>query len=139
MIAIGTPSRTARVTARRRCREDPGAAAPGRGWTATSTSSSSDPVPPAWPRALAVRPLRGHLVTKDDLDARTRWAQGGLAAVLVPTDTLEHHVRDTLVAGAGLCDEPAVRELVAEAPRRSASFMRLGGGLDPDAEGRVPR
>ena len=52
------------------------------------------------------------------LDAgSTAWAQGGLAGVLDPDDSLENHVRDTLAAGAGLCDEAVVRELVDEAPR----------------------
>ena len=53
--------------------------------------------------ALAVRPVRSVLVvTKDVLNAgSTGWAQGGLAAVLAPTDTFEDHVRDTLAAGAG--------------------------------------
>ena len=65
--------------------------------------------------ALAVRPVRSVLVvTKDVLNAgSTAWAQGGLAGVLDPTDSIEHHVRDTLAAGAGLCDEAVVRELVA--------------------------
>ena len=73
--------------------------------------------------ALAVRPVRSVLVvTKDVLNAgSTAWAQGGLAGVLDPTDSIEHHVRDTLTAGAGLCDEAVVRELVAEAPSRSAT------------------
>ena len=49
------------------------------------------------------------IVTKDTLDAgSTAWAQGGLAAVLDPGDTFAEHVRDTLDAGAGLCDEAAV-------------------------------
>ena len=69
--------------------------------------------------ALAARPVRQVLVvTKDVLSAgATQWAQGGLAGVLHPEDTIEHHVRDTLAAGAGLCDEAVVRELVTEAPK----------------------
>ena len=86
--------------------------------------------------ALAVRPVRSVLiVTKDVLNAgSTAWAQGGLAGVLDPTDSLEHHVRDTLAAGAGLCDEAVVRELVAEAPTSIRYLMRLGAAFDPDAE-----
>src|SRR6187551_442212 len=69
--------------------------------------------------ALAARPVRTALVvTKDTLDAgSTAWAQGGLAGVLDPQDSLENHVRDTLIAGAGLCDEGNVRTLVTEAPK----------------------
>ena len=84
--------------------------------------------------ALAVRPVRSVLVvTKDVLNAgSTAWAQGGLAGVLDPTDSLENHVRDTLAAGAGLCDEAVVRELVAEAPKAIRYLMRLGAAFDPE-------
>ena len=50
------------------------------------------------------------LVTKVLVDdGSTRWAQGGVAAALDPADSPEEHLRDTLVAGVGLCDEAAVR------------------------------
>ncbi len=90
--------------------------------------------------ALAARPVRSVLiVTKDVLDAgSTAWAQGGLAAVLAPTDSFEEHVRDTLAAGAGLCDEAVVRELVAEAPTSIRYLMRLGAAFDPQADGAGP-
>jgi L-aspartate oxidase len=83
--------------------------------------------------ALAARPVRSVLVvTKDILSAgSTQWAQGGLAGVLHPSDTLENHVRDTLDAGAGLCDEAVVRELVTEAPKSIRYLMRLGAAFDP--------
>ena len=82
--------------------------------------------------ALAARPVRDVLlVTKDTLDAgSTNWAQGGLAAVLDPGDSLESHVSDTLAAGAGLCDEAAVRTLVAEAPTAIRYLTRLGAAFD---------
>jgi L-aspartate oxidase len=85
--------------------------------------------------ALAARPLRDVLlITKDTLDAgSTNWAQGGLAAVLDPNDLIENHVRDTLVAGAGLCDEPRVRELVSEAPNAIRYLMSLGAIFDSGA------
>jgi L-aspartate oxidase len=90
--------------------------------------------------ALAVRPVRSVLiVTKDVLNAgSTAWAQGGLAGVLDPTDSLEEHVRDTLAAGAGLCDEAVVRDLVAEAPTSIRYLMRLGAAFDPGADGAGP-
>ncbi len=46
----------------------------------------------------------------------TLWAQGGISAVLDAEDSLENHVQDTLVAGAGLCDEDAVRFTVERGP-----------------------
>src|SRR5687767_2647284 len=77
------------------------------------------------------------VVTKGTLgDGSTAWAQGGLAAVLGADDDAELHVRDTLVAGAGLCDEEAVRELVTEAPAAVALLQELGARLDLDPHGR---
>ncbi|MDR3415333.1 MAG: L-aspartate oxidase [Nevskia sp.] len=62
----------------------------------------------------------GHRVTvvsKSTLaSGSTLWAQGGISAVLDHNDSLEAHVQDTLVAGAGLCDEHAVRFTVARGP-----------------------
>ena len=90
--------------------------------------------------ALAVRPVRSVLVvTKDELESgSTQWAQGGLAGVLDPADSVENHVRDTLAAGAGLCDEAVVRELVTEAPRSIRYLMRLGAAFDPSHDP-IPR
>jgi L-aspartate oxidase len=87
--------------------------------------------------ALAARPVRSVLVvTKDVLSAgSTQWAQGGLAGVLDPSDTIENHVSDTLAAGAGLCDEAVVRELVREAPKSIRYLMRLGAAFDPERGG----
>ena len=83
--------------------------------------------------ALAMRPVRDVLlITKDTLDAgSTNWAQGGLAAVLDPNDSIENHVQDTLDAGAGLCDEQAVRTLATEAPTAIRYLMELGASFDP--------
>jgi L-aspartate oxidase len=76
------------------------------------------------------------LVTKGALgEGSTPWAQGGLAAVLGADDDAELHVRDTLTAGAGLCDEPAVRTLVDEAPAAIETLLRLGARLDRTAGG----
>jgi len=55
------------------------------------------------------------IISKDGLDiTATSYAQGGLAAALSPEDSEEIHMRDTIEAGAGLCDEEAVRILVSE-------------------------
>jgi L-aspartate oxidase len=89
--------------------------------------------------ALAMRPERSVLVVTKGLLAAgsTAWAQGGLAAVLHPDDSIEHHVRDTLVAGAGLCDEAAVRTLVSEAPAAIRHLIELGAMFDPDKSGEM--
>ncbi|MDR2874358.1 MAG: L-aspartate oxidase [Methylobacillus sp.] len=53
------------------------------------------------------------LVTKRQLDdSASSWAQGGIAAVLTNEDSIEAHIRDTLVAGAGLCDPEVTRNVV---------------------------
>jgi L-aspartate oxidase len=67
------------------------------------------------------------LVTKHELlDGASSWAQGGIAAVLSGSDSVEDHVRDTLVAGAGLCDEKAVR-FVVERGRRAVEWLVAQG------------
>ncbi|WP_020398406.1 L-aspartate oxidase [Kordiimonas gwangyangensis] len=64
--------------------------------------------------ALKLAPhMRVAVLSKGELSGgSTRWAQGGIAAVLEATDTIQSHIDDTLVAGAGLCDEEAVRFMV---------------------------
>jgi len=78
------------------------------------------------------------LVTKGSADqGSTRHAQGGIAGVVMPEDRLEDHVADTLAAGAGLCDEDAVRVLVQEGPERIGELARCGVEFDRDASGRL--
>ncbi|QDP98011.1 L-aspartate oxidase [Microlunatus elymi] len=69
-------------------------------------------------------------------DGSTAWAQGGLAAVLAPTDSLRSHLEDTLTAGAGLCDAETVAELVAAAPGTIERLTALGARFDLDDHGR---
>lgn len=63
-------------------------------------------------------------------DSSTAWAQGGVACVWSREDTVELHVQDTLEAGAGLCDEDAVRTIVSEGPARIRELIRLGVHFD---------
>jgi L-aspartate oxidase len=63
-------------------------------------------------------------------DSNTAWAQGGIACVTSDEDSFEMHVRDTIEAGAGLCDETAVRTIVTEGPDRIAELMQLGLHFD---------
>ncbi len=71
------------------------------------------------------------VVTKDLLSTgSTRWAQGGIAAALGPGDTPDQHLEDTLVAGAGVCDEAAVRTLVTEGPDAVRELIALGTEFD---------
>jgi L-aspartate oxidase len=72
---------------------------------------------------------------KASAESNTNYAQGGIAAVMDPADTVEDHVRDTLVSGAGLCDEVVVRFVVTEGPERVRELMTLGARFDQDPEG----
>jgi L-aspartate oxidase len=76
---------------------------------------------------------QGHVavITKGTLSqTNTRHAQGGIAAAVASDDSPELHERDTLIAGAGLCDPAAVAVLCAEGPERVRDLVRLGVGFD---------
>ncbi len=76
------------------------------------------------------------VVTKDVLEhANTRFAQGGIAGVMFDDDSAAAHERDTLIAGAGLCDPDAVRVLVTEGPTRIRELIALGVAFDRAADG----
>jgi L-aspartate oxidase len=67
------------------------------------------------------------LITKKAAaESNTNYAQGGIAAVMSRLDSFESHVKDTLIAGAGLCEESVVRLTVAEAPERVGELRELG-------------
>lgn len=88
-------------------------------------------------RAAAVGGLSVGVLTKAGLSqATTRWAQGGVAAVLTSDeDSTDLHLADTLAAGAGLCDADAVRTLVDEGPGRVNELIALGAVFDRSACG----
>jgi L-aspartate oxidase len=69
---------------------------------------------------------------KKDVDTATNLAQGGIAAVLEKDDSVKSHVDDTLMSGAGLCDEEVVRMVVADGPDRVADLVELGVGFVQD-------
>ena len=71
------------------------------------------------------------LLTKDSVDESNTWyAQGGIAAVLQPLDSVESHIKDTEIVGVGLCDEDAVRLTVEEGPRRVLELLQWGANFD---------
>src|SRR2546429_9307109 len=83
--------------------------------------------------------MRVGVLTKAELaQSATRWAQGGVAAVLGgDEDSTDLHLADKLAAGAGLCDVDAVRVLVDEGPARVQELMALGAVFDTDAGGKL--
>lgn len=71
------------------------------------------------------------LITKKSLmESNTRYAQGGIAAVIAEDDSPQYHLEDTLMAGAGLCSREAVEVLVNEGPEGVRELMRLGTSFD---------
>jgi L-aspartate oxidase len=77
-----------------------------------------------------------YIVTKSNEDeSNTKYAQGGIAAVWHDKDTIEKHIQDTLIAGAGLCDEETVRLVVTEGTQRVRELIELGANFDKTKEG----
>lgn len=88
-------------------------------------------------RAAGAHGMRVGVLTKGELSqSNTRWAQGGVAAVLGgDPDSTDLHLADTLAAGAGLCDADAVRVLVDEGPARVNELISFGAAFDLDESG----
>lgn len=63
-------------------------------------------------------------------EANTRYAQGGIAAVMKPDDSVDAHVQDTLRAGAGLCRRDVVELVISEGPAAIERLVRLGVRFD---------
>lgn len=87
--------------------------------------------------AMAVDPSQSVLlaVKSNELEycASTR-AQGGIASVLDPKDNFEGHIKDTLIAGANLCDEDVVRKVVEEGPQRVSELIKWGTQFDRNSD-----
>jgi L-aspartate oxidase len=88
-------------------------------------------------RAASAHRLRVGVITKGILhQSATRWAQGGVAAVInEDPDSTDLHLADTLAAGAGLCDLAAVRVLVDEGPARVNELIAMGAMFDRADDG----
>jgi L-aspartate oxidase len=85
--------------------------------------------------------LRVLVVTKASAgEGNTRWAQGGVAVVQpADGDSVARHAADTITAGAGLCDDAAVRSILAGGPAAVAALRRRGAVFDREAGGRLAR
>jgi len=71
------------------------------------------------------------ILTKGSIDeCNTKYAQGGIAAAIGRTDSPDLHFKDTVAAGAGLCDEEAVHILTEEAADRIADLIHIGVPFD---------
>ena len=81
----------------------------------------------------------GHvtIVTKGEMnECNTNYAQGGICSVTYAPDTFEKHIRDTLVCGAGKCDEAAVELVVKRAPELIRDLIEWGTRFDKTPDGR---
>jgi L-aspartate oxidase len=68
-------------------------------------------------------------------ETNTQLAQGGIAAVTYEPDSYEKHIKDTLIAGDGLCDEDVVRNLVRDAPAQIEELIKWGAQFDKKSNG----
>ena len=72
---------------------------------------------------------------KEKIDTATNLAQGGIAAVLDNEDCFENHIKDTLEAGDGLCDEEIVNFVISNGPGRIAELIELGVAFVKESDG----
>ena len=77
------------------------------------------------------------IVTKSRMDdTATSWAQGGIAAVMYTPDSFEKHIRDTIIAGDGLCNEDVVRFTISESTERIKELVKWGIKFDKTTTGK---
>ncbi len=88
--------------------------------------------------ALKVAPYgKVCILTKGDAsEGSTKYAQGGIAAVMYDTDSFDKHIADTLVAGDGICDREVVEMTIREAPERIQDLVQYGVNFDMGSGGR---
>ena len=77
------------------------------------------------------------ITKKEEVDTATNLAQGGIAAVLNSEDSFSEHIRDTLKAGDGLCDENVVRMVVENGPARVKELIDIGVNFVKEKNGNL--
>lgn len=76
------------------------------------------------------------IITKaGENDSNTRYAQGGIATVIDKDDSFDDHIKDTLIAGDGLCSEDVVKMVVSDAPDRLNELIAWGTDFDKNDDG----
>lgn len=76
------------------------------------------------------------MITKANEDeSNTKYAQGGIAAVMYSPDSYEKHIQDTLIAGDGMCDEEIVRMVINESTERVNELVAWGAKFDKTESG----
>lgn len=86
---------------------------------------------------LALKPtLSIALISKAQLnECNSRYAQGGIAAVFSPEDSIDAHIKDTLKAGDGLCHLPTVEQMVQQGPKAILQLQAYGIAFNKNADG----
>ncbi len=80
--------------------------------------------------------LKIALISKADIsECNSRYAQGGIAAAMSATDSLESHISDTIAAGDGLCYEPAVEFIIRQAPEAIVQLQNYAIPFSKNANG----
>ncbi|GKD35599.1 L-aspartate oxidase, chloroplastic, partial [Tanacetum coccineum] len=78
------------------------------------------------------------IITKaEPHESNTNYAQGGVSDVLCPSDSVESHMQDTIVAGAYLCDEETVRVVCTEGPARIRELIAMSASFDHGEDGNL--
>lgn len=75
------------------------------------------------------------ITKKDKFESNTHYAQGGIASVLSPEDSLDHHIEDTINSGAGLCHEDIVKRVVGEGPHVIQELIDYGVSFSKNTSG----
>jgi len=86
---------------------------------------------------MAPRPVTVLAAAPIGTGASSAWAQAGIAAAVMPGDTVDKHVEDTLTAGAGISDEEIARLMASEASDRVLDLAEYGVPFDRDLEGKL--
>jgi len=86
---------------------------------------------------MAPRPVTVLAAAPIGTGASSAWAQAGIAAAITKGDTVEKHVADTLVAGAGIVDEQIARLMAQEASDRIHDLLEYGVPFDRNLEGEL--
>ncbi len=87
--------------------------------------------------ALKVAPYgKVCMITKANEDeSNTKYAQGGIAAVMYSPDSYKKHIEDTLIAGDGICDEDIVNMVITESTERINELIEWGAKFDKTTSG----
>ncbi len=86
---------------------------------------------------MAPRPVTVLAAAPIGTGASSAWAQAGIAAAVMPGDTIDKHLEDTLTAGAGIADEEIARLMASEAADRVLDLAEYGVPFDRDLEGKL--